>query len=141
MPMSAAVILRIAAVLAAVQGTAHGTLFLRARPRHGPAEVAVIEAMQSNRFDFAGATRSYWDFYVGYGLQAAAACLVEAVLFWQLARMAESQPALVRPTVALFVLVNVGHALLTARYFFYLPIVFDLAIAACLAWAFVVAAR
>jgi hypothetical protein len=39
--------------------------------------------------------------------------------------------------VGLFILVNVGHALLTARYFFYVPIVFDLAIAACLGWAFV----
>jgi hypothetical protein len=139
--MHSATILRIAAALAAIQGSAHGSLFLRARPRHGPAEEAVVEAMQSNRFDFAGAMRSYWDFYYGYGLQAAAACLVEAVLFWQLARVAESQPALIRPIVGLFVLVNVGHALLTARYFFYVPIVFDLAIAACLASAFAMAAR
>jgi len=48
--------------------------------------VAVIEAMPSNRFDFASATRSYWDFYFGYGIQAAARCLVEAALFWQLAK-------------------------------------------------------
>jgi hypothetical protein len=48
--------------------------------------VAVIEAMHSNRFDFASSTRSYWDFYVGYGTQAAARCLVEAALFWQLAK-------------------------------------------------------
>jgi hypothetical protein len=134
-------LVRTAATLAAVQGIAHGTLFLRAKPRHGPAEVAVIEAMQGNRFDFARATRSYWDFYIGYGLEAAAACLVEAVLFWQLARMAESQPALVRPTVALFVLVNLGHALLAARYFFYVPIVFDLLIATCLGGAFLTLAR
>jgi hypothetical protein len=134
--MNTATILRLAAALAAVQGTAHAMLFTRAKPRHGPAEVAVIDAMQTNRFDFAGSTRSYWDFYYGYGLQAAAVGLVEAVLFWQLARIAESQPALVRPMVALFVLVNIGHALLTARYFFYRPVVFDVAIAACLAWAF-----
>jgi hypothetical protein len=134
-------LLRTAAILAAVQGTAHGALFLRAKPRHGPVEVAVIQAMQGNRFDFAGSTRSYWDFYVGYGLEAAAACLVEAVLFWQLARMAASQPALVRPTIALFVLVNIGHALLAARYFFYVPIVFDLLIAACLGAALLAHAR
>ena len=91
--------------------------------------------MQANRFDFAGAMRSYWDFYYGYGLEAAAACLVEAVLFWQLARVARSQPTVVQPIVALFVVVNVGHALLVARYFFYVPIVFDLAIAVCLGWA------
>lgn len=136
-----ATLLRLAAALAAIQGTVHGTLFLTAKPHHGAAEVAVVEAMRANRFDFAGATRSYWDFYVGYGLEAAAVCLVEAVLFWQLATVAATQPTLVRPTVALFVLATIGHALLTARYFFYLPIVFDLAIAACLAWAFTAAGR
>jgi hypothetical protein len=139
--INAATILRIAAVLAAIQGTAHGALFIRAKPLHGAAEVAVIEAMKSNRFEFAGATRSYWDFYFGYGLEAAAVCLVEAVLFWQLARIADSHPTLVRPAVALFVLANVGHALLMGRYFFTLPLVFDLLIAACLGWAFVAAAR
>jgi hypothetical protein len=139
--MNTPTILRLAAALAAVQGTAHGSLFVRAKPRHGPIEEAVVEAMRSNRFDFAGATRSYWDLYYGYGLQAAAACLVEAILLWQLARIAESQPALVGPIVGLFVLVNVAHAMLTARYFFYLPVVFDLVIAACLTWAFIVTRR
>lgn len=139
--MHPSLILRIASTLAAIQGTAHGALFLLAKPRHGPTEVAVIEAMKSNRFDFAGATRSYWDFYFGYGVLAAAFCLVEAVLFWQLANLGKASPALVRPMVALFVLVNVGHALLTARYFFYVPIVFDLIIAGFLGWALVEAAR
>jgi hypothetical protein len=137
--MSTTIILRIAAALAAVQGTAHATLFLRARPTHGPAEVAVVEAMKANRFDFGGAVRSYWDFYFGYGLEAAAVCIIEAILFWQLSRIAASNPALVRPIVALFIVANLGHIALTARYFFYVPIVFDVAIAGCLAWAFVAA--
>jgi hypothetical protein len=137
--MNATTVLRIAAVLAAVQGTAHSVLFLTAKPRHGAAEVAVIEAMKSNRF-FAGATRSYWDFYFGYGLLAAAACFVQAILFWQLGKIAASHPTLIRPMVGLFLLANVGHALLIARYFsLYVTIAFDLLIAACLAWAFVLA--
>jgi hypothetical protein len=139
--MSASTILRFSAFLAAVQGIAHGVLFLRAKPRHGAAEVAVIDAMKSNHFDFAGAARSYWDFYFGYGLEAAAVCIVEAILLTQLASIAELQPAVVRPTVALCIAANLGHALLTARYFFYLPIVFDVSIAAVLIWAFVVAGR
>jgi len=139
--MSTSLLLRMAAVLAAVQGTAHGALFVGAKPHHGAKEVAVLDAMRSNQFDFAGATRSYWDFYYGYGLQAAGACLVEAVLFWQLARIAESYPTLTRPIVALFILVNVGHAALTAHYFFFLPVVFDLMIAACLVWGYMAVAR
>ncbi len=137
--MNTVTILRIAGVLAAVQGTAHSVLFLTAKPRHGAAEVGVIEAMKSNRF-FAGGTRSYWDFYFGYGLLAAAACFVQAILFWQLGTIATSHPELVRPMVGLFFLANLGHALLIARYFsLYVTIAFDLLIAACLAGGFVLA--
>ena len=64
------ILLRITAALAAIQGLAHGALFVSAKPRYGPAEVAVVEAMRANRF-FAGGTRSYWDLYFGYGLIAA----------------------------------------------------------------------
>ena len=109
--MSPLVLLRIAAALAAVQGTAHAARFASAD----------------------------WDLHYGYALQAAA-CPVEAMLFWQLGKIAEIYLTLVRPSVALFVFVNVGHALLTARYFFYVPIVFDLMIAAFLVWAYVMAA-
>jgi len=133
-------LLRVAAALALVQGLAHGILFIRARPTHGPTEVAVIEAMKTNSFNFRGAVRSYWDMYFGYGLEAAAACLVEAVLLWMLADIAKTQPALVRPILGVFVVANLGHIALTARYFFYVPIVFDLAIAITLVWAFVRAA-
>jgi hypothetical protein len=82
--------------------------------------------------------RSYWDFYFGYGIEAAAVCVVEAILFWQLAGIAGVNATLIRPIVLLFLVVNLGHVLLTARYFFWVPIVFDLAIAVCLGWALVV---
>ena len=133
--MTMTMILRITAALAAIQGIAHGALFLGAKPRHGPAEEAVVAAMKTNRFDFAGATRSYWDFYTGYGIEAAGACLIEAVLLWQLARIAGTQPATVRPILLLLVFANLAHIALTARYFFYVPIVFDVALIACLGWA------
>ena len=98
--MTMTMILRITAALAAIQGIAHGALFLTAKPRHGPAEEAVVAAMKANRFDFAGA-----------------------------------QPATVRPILLLLVFANLAHIALTARYFFYVPIVFDGALIACLGWA------
>jgi hypothetical protein len=129
--------LRIAAVLAAVQGLAHGALFVSAKPRYGAAEIAVIEAMKASRF-FAGGTRSYWDMYFGYGLIAAGVCLVEAVLLWQLARIAVANPALVRPIIALLIGANIVHVLLVARYFmFVVPMVFDVLIVALLTWAYI----
>src|SRR5262245_15110325 len=101
--------LRAAAAVAFLQFLGHGWLFVRATPKHGADEVAVIEMMKSRQFDFMGSMRSYWDFYFGYGLEAAFICLIEAVLFWQLAALAKSHGASVRPIVALFVLANIGH--------------------------------
>jgi len=135
--MDPIVLLRTAAILAGLQGFAHGALFVSAKPRHGAAEVAVIEAMKTNRF-FAGATRSYWDMYFGYGLIAAGVCLVEGVLLWQLGQVAAAKPALPRPIIGLIIAANIGHVLLVARYFmFVVPMIFDLLIAALLIWTYV----
>ena len=122
----AAVLLRIVAVLAFVQFIGHGTLFVRARPTHGPEEVAVVTAMKGTAFRFSAAPRTYWDMYFGYGLEAAFVCLIEAVLFWQLAAIATRDASLVRPIAALFLLANIAHLALLARYFaFIVPMVFD----------------
>ena len=128
-------LLRIASVLSAIQGLAHGALFITAKPRNGPAEEAVVSAMKATRVMRGGL--GYWDFYFGYGLIAAAICIVEAVLFWQLVTVARANPALARPTIALFVVWNIAHALLLVRYFrFPVPITFDVVIAITLALAF-----
>jgi hypothetical protein len=133
--MRSAVWLRAASVVAFAQFVAHTAMFLSAKASHGPAEVAVVEAMKSQKFLFDGSLRSYWDLYFGYGLFAAFNCLVEAVLFWQLARLAKAGAAHGRPIVALYCIANLGYALLVLRYFFIVPLVPDLVIAVCLALA------
>lgn len=133
--MTSSTVLRIAAVVALIQFAGHGALFLRSKPSHGPAEVAVVNAMKENRFNFGGATRSYWDMYFGYGLEAAAVCLVEAILLWQLAGIARAAPGIIRPIVALVLVSNLAHAVLVLRYFFLVPLVPDVLISALLAWA------
>src|SRR6266849_1006727 len=139
--MTASLLLRILAVVALLQFIGHGALFVRARPVHGPEEVAIVEAMRSRAFKFAAAPRSYWVMYFGYGLEAAFICLVEALLFWQLATIAGTTPAIVRPTIALFLVANVAHAILVMRYFFLVPLVPDILIALLLAWSIVISGR
>jgi hypothetical protein len=134
-------LLRVASGLALLQFAAHSLLFLSSSPKHGPEEVAVTEAMKAHQFDFMGSMRSYWDFYFGYGLEAAFVCLVEAVLFWQLATIAKTSPLVVRPIVGLFFLANIGHMVLAWKYFFITPMVPDGLIAGSLALAFVAAGR
>ena len=129
--MSAAGILRGVAVLAALQAVGHGLLFVRAKPTRGPEAVAVVQAMQSNKFKFAAAARSYWDMYFGYGLEAVGVCVVEAILFWLLAGATASNPALVRSVAILFAAGNVAHIAMLVRFFaFPVPMVFDALIAA-----------
>jgi len=66
--------------------------------------------------------------------------LLEALVFWQLAAIAKTDPLLVRPLVATFAAANVAHIALLVRYFaFPLPIAFDALIAVGLAFAFVMA--
>ncbi len=122
-------LLKAAAVLALLQGIAHATLIVFASPKHGPDEIAVINTMKSRRFDFLGAQRSYWDFYLGYALIAAIICVVEAVLFWQVASLG---PSAIRLVASVFIGFNVVHAVLASRYFFITPIIADVLIAGCL---------
>lgn len=90
--MKPAMFLRIAAVLALLQGLGHGFLFTTYVPMHGAEEAAVVDAMRSNAFSFSGHMHSYWDMYFGYGLMAVLNCFIEAALFWQLAGIAKSSP-------------------------------------------------
>ncbi len=139
--MRAATLLRIAAVIAFVQFAAHTALFLTFVPHHGAEEEGVIAAMRSHHFLFGGMSRSYWDFYYGYGLLAAVVVLAEAALFWCLAVIATEAPRRTRPIIALFLLYNLTHAAILARYFFPLPIMMDGIVAVTLLWAHVAAGR
>ena len=139
--MKTATLLRITAILTLAQFCAHATLFLTYVPSHGPDEVSVIQTMQSHYFSFSGSPRSYWDFYFGYGLLSAFNCLLEAVLFWQLAGIAQATPTFIRPVAALFLLANIGYAILVRTYFFPLPSYFDIAIAILLGLVLVTASR
>jgi len=139
--MKPVMLLRVAALLALVQCLGHASLFLSYVPKHGADEVAVVEAMRSHFFSFSGHLHSYWDMYYGYGLMAVLNCLIEAVLFWQLAGIAKTAPRSVVPVAALFLLANLAYAGLVWTYFFPLPLYFDLAIAICLGLVLITARR
>jgi hypothetical protein len=134
--LTATLFLRIAAILSLINCAGHtGGMF--SSPRHGAEEVAVIETMKAHHFDVMGSVRSYWDFLFGYGLSVSITLLVQAILFWQLAALAKSNPASIRPIVALFLFNCIGIAIISWKYFFIGPAVTQLVVAACLGVAFV----
>jgi hypothetical protein len=133
-------LLRVAAVVAALQGAGHATLILMQRPTHGPSEVALVSAMQSEAFWFGGVLRTYWGFYVGYAMMAALTCEFEALLFWRTATLADT-PSITTVVASTFLAFNLVHAGIAMRYFFYLPVLFDLVLAGLLATAWLAARR
>ena len=131
--LSIRTLLRTASIVAALQFAAHAAAVLTYKPSHGSNENAVIAAMRGSSFHFGGPfARSYWEMYSGYALLPAVTCLIEAILFWLLSE-AKSPAQLVRQIVLLFFGANLVHAAIVVRYFFPIPLYFDVAIMICLA--------
>ena len=134
--LSTALFLRVASVLMLLHCIGHtlGGVFSVDAPS-GTKEGAVVAVMKSNQFDVMGATRSYWDFFIGYGLTISVSELLQAVVFWQLAGLAKSDPRRMRPIIAAFLLANLGFAILAWKYFFLPPLLGDLLITIALGLA------
>jgi hypothetical protein len=136
--MKTALFLRIAAVLTFIHAVLHtiGGVFGKVGP--GPAAVAV-EAMKVNQFLLMGHMRSFWDFHRGLGLGATISLTAEAVLFWQLASLAKTDPQRLRPIMATFLVAYAVLAVNSYTYFFLGPVIAEILIAACFGLALVTA--
>ena len=64
--MNASILYRIASVLLVLFAVGHTVGFLQIDPGWGVD--AMVKEMKSIRFDVLGSNRTYWDFYVGFGL-------------------------------------------------------------------------
>jgi hypothetical protein len=132
--MKPSLLLRIASIitlLIAVGHTSGGLAFW------SPAgETEVLRAMRSFHFDAAGVSRTYLDFYLGFGFIVGIYLLTQAVALWQLASMAKADPSSVRPLVGSFLLAAVVSAFLSWRFIFLMPVVSFTAVAVCLGLAF-----
>ena len=138
--MKTSTLLKIAAVLMLLYFAGH-TAGGPWTPGEAAADVAVVDAMKSKHFPVIGMSRSYWDFYFGFGLIISVMQLFQAVLLWQLATLAKTEAARLRPIIAVFCLSLVVNAILSSVYFFPIPLVTASLIAICLALAFVSAKR
>ena len=115
---------RVAAVLILLFDLGHTSGYPWSDPRWG----VDLRPIQSIHFDVLGSSRSYWDFYVGFGLSETVFLLLAAVLAWQLG----SLPQRMRATEWTLVLCFAAITVLSWRYFFIIPIVFSIVITVCL---------
>ena len=137
--MKASLLYRIASVLLILFALGHTLGFRRVDPRWGVD--SIIGALRSTHFDVQGLNRTYWDFYIGFGLFVTVLLVFVAVLSWQLGSVPK-ESLLMMPIVtwglaACFVLVT----FLTWKYFFVVPMIFSGVITICFIFAAGVAGR
>jgi uncharacterized membrane protein len=87
-------------------------------------ENAVLEAMRSVRFQVGGVSRSFLDFYLGFGFLLSVYLVLQAVLLWLLAGVARDSPQVTGPFVLAFTVANAACTVLCWRFLFCVPAVF-----------------
>ncbi len=126
--MKASVLYRLAAVLLLLFDAGHTSGFPWSDPKWG----VDITSMRSTHFDIMGFSRTYWDFYVGFGLFVSVFFLLAVVLAWQLGGLPPDSLARMRGTAWAFALCFAAITVLSWKYFFIIPIVFSIVITLCL---------
>jgi hypothetical protein len=121
--MTTAVLLRISAVISLLFAAGHSLGGLKRWSPMGENEV--LKAMETVRFDTMGVNRSYLDFFMGFGWSLSVAMLLQSVLLWQLASLARSDAAQVRPMIAAFALATLAGGVIAWLFIFPVPALFS----------------
>ena len=130
MSLKASLFYRIAAVLILLFDIGHTVGFLQHDPEWKVD--SLIGSMKSIHFDIQGFSRSYWDFFVGFGLFVTVFLLLAAVVAWQLGRLDAETLTRVRGIGWSLALCFVVLMFLSFGYFFILPLIFSILITVCL---------
>jgi hypothetical protein len=126
--MRGSTLYRIAAVLLLLFDAGHTSGFPWSDAKWG----VDIGSMRSTHFYIMGFSRTYWDFYVGFGLFVSVFLLLAVVLAWQLGGLPPESLAPMRGTAWAFALCFAAITVLAWKYFFILPIVFSITVTLCL---------
>ena len=122
------VLFRMASVLMVLLDLGHTAGY----PWSDPAWGVDVHALQSGHFNLLGSNRTYWDFYIGFGLSISVLLLLPALVAWQLG-MPDARR--VRGIAWFLVVLFAAITVLNCVFFFVIPIAFSAAITLCLAGA------
>jgi len=131
--VSPSLLYRIASVLLVLFGLGHQLGFRRVDPRWGVD--STIGALKATQFQVQGMTRTYWDFFSGFGFFVTVLLFFAAILAFQLGGLPRETLRSLRVVTWTFALAFVAITLLTWRYFFVAPLVFSGLVALCLLMA------
>ena len=99
----------------------------------------VLRTMATVRFDTMGVSRSYLDFFMGFGWSISVAMLLQTALLWQMASLSRTDASRMRPMIAMFAVATLASGLIAWRYIFLVPALFSLAQLIALAAAYMTA--
>lgn len=125
--MKSRLLYRISAVLIVLFAIGHSSEFPWSDSSWG-----VDPGPMRSSFQILGASRSYWDFYVGFGLTVSVFLLLAAILAWELGGLSAQAMPLMRGTAWALPFCFAAVTVLNCVYFFVIPIVFSSAITVCL---------
>jgi hypothetical protein len=132
--MTRTLLLRIASVISFLFTAGHSLGGLTDWSPMGDNEV--LRAMRTVRFEIMGASRTYYDFFMGFGHSVSVAMLLQSVLLWQLATIAKAGTVSVRPMIGAFIVASAMGSLVAWHFIFPLAVAFSLVLTACLIAAF-----
>ena len=125
--MSPKLLYRITSVLFVLFALGHQIGFRKVDPAWnvGP----VVAGMQTVHFQAMGFSRSYWDFFSGFGFFVTIFLLFAAVLCWNWSSQSDDTLRASSLSRWALAIASVGIAIETWLYFFWAPIVFTIVIA------------
>jgi hypothetical protein len=92
-------------------------------PVIGPSQQELLRQLQNNTFAVSGVHRSYWDFYVGFGIDISIVHFTIALTLWLLADVLEISPKKMAMILGLFSLSYLAGSVVMWRYLFLPPFV------------------
>ena len=118
--------LRSAAIVYALFTLGHTVGGMLGDTHRGPQQAALFAAMRAYSFDVQGATRSYWDFYRGFGFMVSVLLTFTAALCWILGDIGRTHPREARRVLFIVVPAMAATAWLSFVDFFAAPAAFSL---------------
>jgi len=130
-------LLRIASAISLVFTAGHSLGGLKKWSPMGDNDV--LRTMTAVYFDTRGAHRSYLDFFMGFGWSISVAMLMQTLLLWQMASLARTDVAHVRPMIAVFALASFATGIIAWLFIFPMPALLSSVLTITLVAAYVVA--
>ena len=137
--MRVSLLYRVASGLLVLFAIGHTLGFRRTDPRWGAD--SVVGSMRTTRFNVDGLSRTYWDFFTGFGLFVTVFLLFAAILAWELGGLVKDQLMPLLVVSWAFAICFVCITVLSWMYFFIIPGVFSSVIGLCLVLAAWLAGR